>query len=131
MAIVYANVGEEVALKASLNHTAATNLVLRLYSNDVTPGETDTAGTYTELTTSGYAAITLTGSSWTVTPGAPTSASYAQQTFQLNGSATAYGYYLTYATSGTLFAAERFSSAPYTVGAGGGTVRVTPVVTLE
>ncbi len=64
MALVFPNIGEERILKHALNHTAPENLVLRLYTNNVTPGETDTASTYTEASGSGYSAITLTGGSY-------------------------------------------------------------------
>ena len=73
MPLVVPNDGEEDLLKAGLNHTAASNPVLKLYQNNITPAETDTAATFTEATWTGYAAITLTGASWTVTPGAPSS----------------------------------------------------------
>lgn len=132
MTMVVPNSGEELALKALVNHTAPQNLVLRLYSNDLTPAETDTAGTYTELAGSGYAAVTLTGSSWTVTPGAPTVASYAEQVFTFSGAAgNVYGYYLTQSGSGLLVYAERFPGAPYNVLNVGDEIKVTPRITAD
>ena len=67
MALVVVNNGESIALQYLTNKAATPeNLVLRLFTSNTTPAETDTAGTYTEASGSGYAAITLTGASWTV-----------------------------------------------------------------
>lgn len=128
MALVIPDVGEDIALKNLVNHTAPQNLVLRLFTNNVTPGESDTAGTYTEQSGSGYSAITLTGASWSVSGGV---ASYAQQTFTFTAAASSvYGYYLTQATSGILVAAERFvSGAPFAINNNGDEIKITPTIT--
>ena len=129
------NNGEDVALKYLTGKTASTeNLVLRLYKSNTTPGDSDTAGTYTEADFTGYSSVTLTGASWTVTPGAPTSASYAQQSFASSANQTAqsiYGYYLTRASTGDLIAAERFSTGPFTIQNNGDTIKVTPTITAK
>jgi hypothetical protein len=65
MNILIANVGELRALENIVNKTAPENLVLRLYTSNTTPAETDTAGSFTEATGNGYAAKTLSGASWT------------------------------------------------------------------
>jgi hypothetical protein len=65
MIILIANVGELRSLENIVNKTAPENLVLRLYTSNTTPAETDTAGSYTEASGNGYAAKTLTGASWT------------------------------------------------------------------
>jgi hypothetical protein len=103
MALNVPDVGENIALEALVNKTAPQNLVLRLYKNNITPADSDTAGTYTEATFPGYAAITLTGASWNAAASGSISYS-AQQTFTCSGTATddIYGYYITQATSGTL-----------------------------
>src|SRR3972149_6191091 len=101
MTLVAVNQGEGIALKAILNHTAPQNLSLRLYKNDKTPVEADTEADYTQADYAGYAAVTLTGSSWTVTEGAPTIATFAQQSFTRSSTGaaqTVYGYYLTQVT---------------------------------
>lgn len=115
MTIVVVNNGEVVALSLLTNKVTTTeNLVYRLFTNNYTPAETDTAGTYTEAAGGGYAAKTMTGASWTVTGGDPSSATYAQQdwtfTGALTGSATIYGYYVTRATTADLILAEVFTS---------------------
>lgn len=132
MALVVPNQGEQIALEAFVGKTAGQNLVLRLYTNDVTPGETNTESTYTEATGNGYSAITLTAANWTVTPGAPTEAAYAEQTFTFTGAlGNVYGYYFTQVTSGKLVWAERFTGAPFNIANNGDQIKITPKITLE
>jgi hypothetical protein len=132
MTLLVPNAGEARMLKAVVNHTAPENLVLKLFTNNVTPGETDTAGTYTEASGNGYAAITLTGSSWTITEGAPSDASYAQQTFTFTGNlGNVYGYFIVQASSGILLWAEKFSDGPYNIVNNGDQIRITPKITLD
>ena len=132
MALVVPNQGEQIALEALVGKTAGQNLVLGLYTNNVTPGETDTEATYTEATGNGYAAITLTASSWTVTPGAPSEAAYPEQTFTFTGAlGNVYGYTLKQVTSGKLVWAERFTGAPFNIANNGDQIKVTPKITLE
>lgn len=132
MALVFCNQGEDLALKALVNHTAPQNLVLKLFKSDTTPAESDTEATYTEADFTGYSAKTLTGSSWSMTPGAPSLAEYAQQTFTSSADQSAqsiYGYYYVQATSGKLVAAERFSDGPYAVSNNGDNIKITPKIT--
>jgi hypothetical protein len=134
MALLVPNDGEVIALEALVNKAVGQNLVLRLYQNNITPAEADTAATYTEATFTGYAAITLTGSSWTTTAGAPSHVDYAQQTFTSSAgsqSQSIYGYYLTQVTSGKLVYAERFSDGPYVIVNNGDAIRVTPTITAD
>lgn len=134
MALLLPNNGEGDALAAIVGKAAAENLVLRLYTSDTTPAETDTTATYTEATFTGYAAITLTASSWTVTEGAPSNAAYPQQTFTSSADQSpqsVYGYYFTRVTSGRLAWAERFPSGPYVIANNGDNVKVTPKFTLD
>lgn len=132
MTLLVPNVGEDLALKNFLNHTAPQNQTLKLFTNNITPAETDTDVTYTECAITGYAAISLTGTSWVVTPGAPTSAAYAEQTWTFTGGfgATVYGYYVVQATSGILMWAERDAS-PYTPATNGDQIKLTPAITAD
>ena len=134
MTIVVPNAGEVVNLSYFVGKTASTeNVKYQLFATNITPAETDTAGTYTIATGGGYADITLTGSSWTVTGGAPTSASYAQQTWTFTGTLTTnptiYGYIVVGATTGTLFWAESFTS--FTPANNGDNIKITPALTAE
>jgi hypothetical protein len=126
------DVGENKIVEAIVNKTAPENLVLRLYSNNITPSDTDTAGTYTECTFAGYAPITLTGASWSAGSGGTTS--YAQQTFTRSSTGTAenvYGYYITQLTSGVLMWSERDSAGPFAITNNGDTVKVTPTISAS
>lgn len=134
MALLLPNHGEGDILAAAVAKAAAENLVLRLYTSNTTPSETDTAATYTEATFTGYSAITLTPASWVVTEGAPSSAAYPQQTFTSSANQAAqsvYGYYLTRVTSGRLAWAERFPNGPYVIANTGDNIKVTPKFTLD
>jgi hypothetical protein len=133
MALLVPNGSEVIALSYLVGKTTTTEpLVLRLYSSNTTPAETDTVGTYTELVGGGYASIALTGATWTVVAGNPTTASYPQQTWTFTGAApTVYGYYLTRATSADLVYAERFSDGPYGIANNGDAIKVTPSISAE
>lgn len=99
---------------------AVNNLTLRLYTNDVTPGNSHTNASFTEADTDwGYAAAALSRGSWTINAGSgatKTNCTYAEQTFTFatySGTADyVYGYYLTFADGATqrLFGAEKFES---------------------
>lgn len=132
MALLLPNGGEVLALSYLVNKATPENLVLCLYQSNTTPAETDTIGTYTEATFTGYANITLAGASWTVTGGAPSSATFAQQTFTSSAGSqnqSIYGYYIKRVTTGDLVYAERFSDGPYVIVNNGDAVKVTPTIT--
>lgn len=131
MALVVPNNGEGDALDAFVGKTLPSTLVLRLYSSNTTPAETDVAATYTEYSATGYAAIVLTAASWTTSEGAPSSTAYAQQTFTMTGAGDSYGYYMTRNTGGRIALAERFASPPFSIPAGGGTIKITPQITAD
>lgn len=132
MPLLVPNPSETTMLEAILNKVAPQNLVLRLFTNNVTPGESDLAATYTEAAGNGYAAQTLTAASWTVVEGAPTEATHPEVTFSFTGAlGNVYGYYVTQAGSGKLMWAERFTGAPFNIANNGDQIRVTPKLTLE
>jgi len=134
MTLLVPNAGEELALKNFLNHTAPQSQKLKLYKSNTTPAETDTAGSYTESTFTGYAEAALTGSSWAVTPGAPTSAAYAQQTFSSSADQSAenaYGYFVVQTTSGIIMWSERFTNGPYAIANNGDQIKITPTITMD
>lgn len=132
MALNVPDVGENLILEMMVNKTAPQNLVLRLYKNNITPSDTDTAATYTEATFPGYAAITLTGASWSAASGGTISYS-AQQTFTCSGVATddIYGYYVTQVTSGTLLYSERDTAAPTAIRNSGDNIKITPTISAS
>jgi len=132
MSLLVPNHGEGDGLSYFVNKSAPENLVLRLFTNNITPAETDTAATYTEATGNGYSAITLTGANWTIVEGAPGTASYAEQTFTFTGAlGNVYGYFLTRATSGRIALAERFTAAPFNITTNGDQIKITLQITLD
>jgi hypothetical protein len=132
MALLVPNVGEERMLRAIMNQTAPENLVLKLYTNNITPAEADTAATYTEASGFGYASVTLTPANFVFTPGAPSDASYPQIIFTFTGAlGNVYGYYIVQATSGILMWAERFTDGPYNIQNNGDQIKITPKITLD
>ncbi len=134
MALLTPNQGEEIALGALLNKTAPQDLDLCLFKNDYTPVEGTTEANVTAADFTGYSVIQLTAASWTITPGAPTSAAYAQQTFTSSAGSQnqpIYGYYIKQRTSGKLVWAERFSDGPYTITNNGDNIKITPTITCD
>jgi hypothetical protein len=123
--------GKSVALRAFLNHTRPENLVLRLFSNDVTPAAGDSAAKYNEATFSGYSSITLSGFAWKIADGEQPEASYAEQTFRSSldqPTQNVYGWYLTQEVSGDFVAAGRFNDAPNPISNLSDQIKVTPRV---
>lgn len=132
MTLLVPNASEVIIMENFLNKTAPQDLVLRLYSSDTTPSETDTEATYTETSGGGYAEIPLTAANWVVTPGNPTTAAYPEETFAFTGAAgNVYGYYVVQAVSGALMWAERFTNAPLNIQNNGDEIRITLQITLE
>ena len=131
MALNFPDVGENLALEMITNKTAPQNLVLKLYKNNITPSDADTAATYTEADFTGYSAITLTGASWGAASGG--TIAYAQQTFTCSGASSnsIYGYFVIQTTSTVLLYSERDASAPFTVTVSGDAVKVTPTISAN
>jgi hypothetical protein len=135
MTILFCNNGEAQALRYIVNKDGLTeNLIYRLFTNNITPAETDVVGGYTQASGAGYAEIETIGSSWTVTPGAPSVASYAQQQWDfsgpLTGGASIYGYFVVRKITGDLMFSDRFAT-PRTPTNPGDALRLTPQVTAD
>lgn len=117
----------EVALLTSYLYPS---LTIKLYSNDITPAETDSAATYNVVTGGGYADLTLTYANWVITGGDPSSAVYPAIQFTFTGPSaapsTVYGYYIL-DSGNVLRGSERFPESvvpfyPIT----GSIIRITP-----
>lgn len=109
------------------------NQTLKLFVNDVTPAETFTAASLTEMSTNGYAAKTVLGVDWSAATvaGVTTIANIAQTwTFTAGTAITIYGVYLIDASSGILLGAQRFDD-PMTVSQAGESIIITPKITFE
>ena len=132
---VFNNAGIAQVLQAYFNNTfpANKNLTLKLFCNNITPADTDTTATYTEATGGGYAAITLTNGSWTVSNvGGIEQAAYALQTFTFTGplttNTTIYGYYIIDAAVSPNVVTAQLLNAPFTPVNNGDKQQVTPIV---
>ncbi|RPI65959.1 MAG: hypothetical protein EHM43_12030 [Ignavibacteriae bacterium] len=134
MALNVPTIGAQTLLRRALGDVATGNLLLKLYTNDVTPAEGDTVATYTVASGNGYADKTLTDGSWTVTNADPAVATYdsGAQVFTFTGAlGNVYGYYITDAAGTTLMWSERFTGAPFNVQNNGDTITVTLQLTLD
>lgn len=134
MSLVVPNIADLQMLKYVVNYIATDgdtppsggNRLLRLYKNNLTPGKSTVFGDITETTEDGYAAIVLTGTSWTIATNlGVNSATYAIQTFTFTEEVTAYGYFVTDQDDNLLWV-ERFSDGPYILSSDGGQMAVTP-----
>jgi len=127
MTITVPNLGEAEVLNKFLNQT----LTLKLFSNDITPSDTDAVGDYTECAGGGYVSKSLTFGNWVVVAGDPAQATYPVQSFNFTGPTDApsvlYGYYVVDA-SNVLLWSERFAAGvvPFTP-VNGTLIQVTPV----
>jgi hypothetical protein len=141
MSLVVTNSADILILKYMLNAIgqdgnaapAGGERLIRLFTNNLTPIKTTVIGDITEASASGYSPITLSGSQWTIASSSGiNSATYSEQTFSFSTGVTVYGYYVT-TTEATpkLLWVERFSTAPYTLPAGGGEIAITPRFTLD
>jgi hypothetical protein len=135
MALVVPNVGEVRLMKYALKQTTAEDQVMKLYKNNLTPGETDVAGDYTEADFTGYTDVTLTGTDWSIaTASGITTAVQSAVAFISSVDQTAqdiYGYYVVGASSGILLWSERFTDGPYTIALEDDTITITPKITGE
>jgi hypothetical protein len=136
--LVIPNEGKIEWMKRALYGNAGSeNLTLKLFSNNVTPGETDTAATYTEATFTGYAAATLTSSQSGATWAVPTIATNIAQsaygtatTWTATTDQTIYGWFIVGASSGKCYAAQAFGAGKPLAGATSDQLTVTPVLQL-
>ena len=104
---------ERLLLSYILGKASPGDQMLKLFVSDTTPGNGDAAATYTEMTTHGYAAKTLTSSNWSIaTVAGAAVATYPDQTFTFTSgpAVTVHGYYRIDSASGLLLAAERLDT---------------------
>ena len=128
--------GEVILLDLLTNHGTYSpeNLVLKLFKNDLTPGDDCTESSFTEADFEGYVPITLTGASWTLTANAPSTGTFSVQTFSSTSDQTLqyiYGYWVEQATSEKAIGGERFSDGPYGILLDGDFVEVTPTLSMK
>lgn len=134
MPLIVSNASEVTLMQFALGFSTPGNQILKLFTNNVTPGDADVAATYTEMGVQNYAAKTLTKGSWSVVSSTNVgTATYAAQTWMFDGTGgavTVYGYYVVDATTGLLLWAEAFSSGKV-VQYAGDSITITPTITLS
>ena len=133
MSLVVPNEGELIILQYMVNKTDPGDLILHLYSNDQSLAEGTVKANLTENTEAGYTEATLAGADWStalVSTNTAT-ASHTEKTFTFTAAATVYGYFVTDNGKSVILWAERFSGAPFVLPTGGGTIAITPKVTLD
>ena len=136
MPLVVPDVGELRLLDYMLKLALSTNenQILKLFQSDSTPSATSAPGSFTEANFTGYAARTLTRSSWnsavTVSNKAESSYGSTPQSWTCGATGnTIYGYWVESGTTAKCLWAERFSTAR--VLASGDVLNITPKFTLS
>ena len=66
MTLLIPSAAKTIILANFLNKSSPENLILKLYTNDTTPTNTDTEDDYVEITGGGYVAYNLTAPNWTM-----------------------------------------------------------------
>lgn len=129
--------GEIVLLQYLTGIVAAGAPTLHLFGGDTTPSDSTTLATLQNgsnaVTSSGYAFSICASNKWTTTQtvSGVTTALYSEVTFTFNTDATVYGYYMTDSAVNNVLWVERFSGAPFQIPDGGGTITITPKITLS
>lgn len=134
MALLVPDVGEAKLLAYALNKSTPEDMTLKLFKNNYTPVEGSVAGDFTVADFTGYANVSVLGSSWTITTTAGvTEAARAAAAFTSSADQTAqnvYGYYVIGASTGVVLWAERFTDGPYSISINGDQINVTLKITL-
>jgi hypothetical protein len=120
------NTGIDYKSQLFLGKTAFATLTTRLFTNNHTPGVTDTAASYTECALAGYAAAAMVPANWSGSTVAGL-ATYTHTTLTFTfsayaGGTTIYGYFVT--VPGLVGVLAELFSTPYVVPAGGGSLTV-------
>lgn len=133
MPLVIPTASENKLLEFMLGKSVPGDQTLRLYVNNIAPSDTDVPATYTEMSTHGYVAKTLTKANWTVAQsGAVAEGTQPVQTWTFTAAVAVlvYGYFVIDSTTGLLVWSERFASAK-SVALAGDQIIITPKITLS
>lgn len=106
------------------------NLTIRLYGNNLTPGDSNITADFTEISGGGYTSKPLTFANWTISSGSPATYPAQQWTFTgaIAGPGTVYGFYVTRNNDGKFQFGGKFDAPISPVN--GSVVNVTPTVNL-
>jgi len=132
--LIVPDVAELNMLKIILNVNPASNVALRLYSNELTLDGDTILADFTECPGgTGYAAKTLASGSWAISTDGLNKgyAEYAsEQEFTFTVAQDIYGYFVTNAAGTELLWAQQAAYAPVELPSGGGLFSVHPKFTL-
>jgi hypothetical protein len=134
MPIKVSNSAELVLLAAIRSYLNSQPDVLHLYQNDLTPGDSDEVGDYTECDFDGYLSINLGAWSVPTTVSGKAYIAEATKVFVCTGNTTpndVYGYYVTNYAGTELLWAQRFTSPPIPITEADDAISVTPTFTLS
>jgi UDP-glucose 4-epimerase len=135
MALQTPDVGDARLLDYMLKTNKPASLWLRLYTNDYTGVDGSVIADFTVMDMAGYAEADLAAANWTIgTVGNVTTATSAAEVFTMTADTahSVYGYYVVDKTgSEQVMWSERFSDAPHTIPAGGGTQTITCKITCD
>jgi hypothetical protein len=140
MALLAPNKGEVEILNRMVGAHApgsGDTLRLKLWKTKVGDSmrEGDTWRDFTVCTAAGYGDTLLAMGSWTITStGDSSNAVYAQKTFTFTAGDSARGYFVTSKTAAgdtVVLWGEKFTDGPYVIPSGGGTIKVTPRISLN
>lgn len=126
MPLIATNSSKELMLEIIVNKTiSGGDRKLKLFVNNVVPTINTVVGDLTECNSAGYSEKTLEGDQWEVgTLGGLTSASYLEQTFDIDEEVLIYGYYVTNQSGDKILWVERFEGAPFSLPTGGGSIGI-------
>ena len=132
MPLIVPDTAEVRLLEYIVNKSTPTNIVLHLYTNDFELTESFSTGSFTEVTVSGYAPVTLAGSNWTASTSSGISSAIYNTgvTFNFTVGVDVQGYYVTN-TSNQILWAEEFPGAPFTLPSTGGDIAIRPQIQLN
>ena len=116
MTMVIPNPSELNMLLTLFGQAPVEDLVCQLFVNNQTPGVADTLANYTEMTGLGYTSMPVARTSWSIVTDSTTNRAVAtfpqiNWTFQNGTATTVFGYYVTRASTGDLWYAERFATS--------------------
>lgn len=124
----------EVTMLGALKAQLLSGARIRLFKNDIVPGDGDTASTYVEATFSTYSNQQLPNWGTPATSGGVAVVSHPAVTWSVGSAGVGnniYGYYVTDSLGNTLYYAERDPAAPVNMNVVGNTYSVTPQFTFH
>jgi len=119
--LLFPTAGKQLSLEMIVNRRAPEDLLLKLFSNDITPSDSDIASSFTEPTSQEYEPFVLT--EWGAAVGE--AIEHPLRVFQ-GQLGNVYGYFVVQSKSGGLLYAERFPDGPYNMINRRDEVEVTP-----